>query len=257
MIPEKFKGDILANIPDYQKLLDAMVEASEVKPEAKILDYGARTGALTIRLLEKEPTCEIAVIVAPFPKAVPPEQKEKLVLSESKLEEWIGYFNEHLEASKHKDKVQILDVPLFELKEQNSFDIVASSYTLHHFPNEDKIEILSKILSLLKPEGKFILNERFFRFTDDMSAERRLGVVLEKLARVAPIVMKYCGQEAAMHLFDNYRATYLMDGEYPLSLDGYFKMCGEAGFEVDIYKVDWIYDNVILKCLKTERRELA
>lgn len=229
-------------------MLDAVVEASEVKRGYKILEYGARTGALTIRLLEKEPSCEITAIFYPY-YPTPPAEAEPLTIGED-LSKWLQYFKEHLKISGHKDKVEIKEIPLLDITGEGSFDLIVSSYALHHY--KEKFQVLQKIYRLLKPNGKFIFNERFFSFSENMSKEERLRVVLEKLLKVAPTVMKYCGEDAAMKLFDNYKLTYLRDREYPLSLDGYIEICNEAGFMATIYNVDWIYDNVVLKCSKPE-----
>jgi tRNA (cmo5U34)-methyltransferase len=104
----------------------------DFKPQ-RILDLGCGTGNLTAAILQHFPNAEI----------------HALDLSADILNECKERFKEHRNISYHQQDFSHLDFP------ENHFDLILSSFAIHHVQDEEKKKLYQQILAILKPNGLF------------------------------------------------------------------------------------------------------
>ncbi len=136
-ISERYDKVILKNIPFYDEFLDTMVSVIPFETDKKLnaIDLGCGTGNLTKRIKQNYPYAKIICIdISP----------NMLEVAKFKLKEYqdIKYFV--------KD--------FYDLKFENQYDVVLSSFSLHHLiTDEDKINFYQKIYNSLN-EGSIFFN---------------------------------------------------------------------------------------------------
>jgi ubiquinone/menaquinone biosynthesis C-methylase UbiE len=138
-----------------------------------------------------------------------------------------------------KDKVSKLDLSekitcgLQEVEnvdfENESFDIVASTVTLHHVI--DKYSVIKKILNLLKPGGRFLIGDIDMDTTGDLNDPKRMLRILDYLKEEYALALKEGGVEAFSRMYDNGKKHILNDGEYCISFKQWKDICVKAGFK--------------------------
>jgi ubiquinone/menaquinone biosynthesis C-methylase UbiE len=195
-------------------LLNLVVKLSNVKNGQKVLDVGCGTGLLSLKFLEKA-DCNI-IGVDNSPKMMSIFQKK---INDLKLSNRINL------------KLEDASSLNFNL---DSFDIVASTVTLHHL--KDKYPSIKQIYNILKPEGRFILGDIDMDTTGNVNDPKRLLRMLEWLKEEFILALTEGGPETFSRMYDNGKKHILNDGEYCISFEQWKNLCKKANFkEVSVY----------------------
>lgn len=136
----------------YKSLLDWVIRQSGITSEKEILELGSGTGNLT-RLV---PACRRILCVDVS------EEMEKLAVSKVS----------HLK-SREFIKSDVLRIFVDQI---GTFDIVMSTYTIHHLTEFEKEKLFLEIWKVLKPGGKAVFGDLMFE--NDISKSK----VLEELS---------------------------------------------------------------------------
>lgn len=116
-----------------QKFRDYILSFLDIKKNSKVLDVGCGTGTFAIMIAKKA--------------------KKVVGIDASK-----AMINTAKKKSKELGNVEFIEAIAEDLPfDDNSFDIVLSSMTLHHLPSKDKIIALKEMKRVLKPKGQFLL----------------------------------------------------------------------------------------------------
>ncbi len=130
----------------YKEILNQIYnEVLSIKSK-KVLDIGFGTGTLTSRLYEKG----TEIYGQDF-------SKEMLAIAKGKMP------HAHLYS---KDFSLGLDEKLLA----NKYDAIIATYSLHHLVDEDKIDFIKSLLSLLNDGGKILIGDVAFRTRDELEA---------------------------------------------------------------------------------------
>ncbi len=198
----------LGKVKRHHKLLETVVKESKVKKGDKVLDIGCGTGLLTLKFLQKA-DCSITGIDS---------SKNMLAIFKNKI-------NKLSLASRITYKLQdaaSIDFP------QDSFDIVASTVTLHHLKN--KYPTIKKIREILKPSGRFVLGDIDMDTTGKLTDTKRLVRILGYLKEELVLALNEGGIETFKRMYDNGKKHILNDGEYCISFKQWQQLCKKAGF---------------------------
>jgi ubiquinone/menaquinone biosynthesis C-methylase UbiE len=199
----------LGKIKRHHEMLDLAVEMSSVKDGERILDIGCGTGLLSLKFLEAA-NCIV----------------DGIDLSEDMLnifKDKIGKLNLSSRAKIRPGDAANLDF------EDSSFDIIASTVTLHHVI--DKQPALGKIYKLLKPKGRFIIGDLDLDTSGDLGDVERLKRILDYLKEEFSLALQDGGVDAFVRMYDNGKKHILSDGEYCISFKMWSRLCENAGFE--------------------------
>ncbi|MBN1354433.1 MAG: class I SAM-dependent methyltransferase [Candidatus Omnitrophica bacterium] len=199
----------LGKIEFHRKLLDLIIALSGVKRSDKVLDIGCGTGLLSLRFL-RAADCRITGI---------DNSKEMLAIFKDKIRR-LGLEN--------RIKCETMDAscPSFE---ENAFDIIASTVTLHHL--KDKHKPLKKIYRALKPGGKLLIGDIDMDTTGRHTDIKRLKRILEVLKYEWIYALRDAGIPAFIRMFDNGKKHIFNEGEYCLGFKQWADLCKAAGFK--------------------------
>ncbi|MFC1924833.1 class I SAM-dependent methyltransferase [Chloroflexota bacterium] len=201
----------------HHEWLDLAVEMSGVKDGEHVLDIGCGTGLLSLKFLEAA-NCTV----------------HGIDLSENMLAIW----KDKIENLNLSNRVTIKqgDIVNMEL-EDSSFDIVASTITLHHII--DKQPTINKIYRLLKPGGRFIIGEMDVDTSGDLNDVERLRHIMDWIKDEASLSLMDGGVDALIKMWKIGKKHILCDGEYCISLKKWAQLCENAGFKnIKIKEVD-------------------
>lgn len=198
----------LGKVSRHHNLLDLVVELSNVKKDQKVLDVGCGTGLLSLKFLEKA-DCFITGVDS---------SSEMLSIFAEKIKK--------LELSSHI-RLELQDAANLEFK-QNTFDVVASTVTLHHLKN--KFPAIKNIYNILKSDGKFVLGDIDVDTTGKVTDPKRLVRMLDWLTEEFVLALVDGGVEAFSRMYDNGKKHILNDGEYCISFKQWKDLCKKANF---------------------------
>lgn len=122
----------------YENLLNWVATEAATDDSSVVLDLGSGTGNLSLRL---KPFKELVCVDI---------SKEMLQIAENKLS---TYNNITL------DQKDILDY--FYITEK-IFDVIVSTYAIHHLTDDEKVLILKKIWQALNPNGRVVFGDLMF-----------------------------------------------------------------------------------------------
>jgi ubiquinone/menaquinone biosynthesis C-methylase UbiE len=198
----------LGKIKRHHQLLDLTVKMSKVKDGERVLDIGIGTGLTSLRLL-KAANCSIVGI---------DYSQDMMNICKDKLAK-LGL----------TDKIECRMMNAISLDfPSESFDIVASTVSLHHIKN--KLPVIKSIRSILKPGGRFILGDLDMDTTGKLTDPKRLQRVLSYLIPELIEALKDGGVEGFSRMYDNGKKHILNDGEYCISFEQWADICKKAGF---------------------------
>ena len=198
----------LGKMKRHHNLLDAVVRHSRVKDGDSVLDIGCGTGLLTLKFLNKA-DCTVTGI---------DNSKEMLSIFMKKMKK--------LRLSK-KASGSLKDASSVKFKD-NSFDIIASTVTLHHVI--DKLPAMKKIYMAAKQGGRFVLGDIDLDTTGKLSNLKRLKRIMDYLSDELKLAVVDGGAEALGRMFDNGKKHLLNDGEYCVSFKQWAGLCRKSGF---------------------------
>jgi ubiquinone/menaquinone biosynthesis C-methylase UbiE len=198
----------------HRALLDMMVKNSAVKSNDKVLDIGCGTGLLSLKFL-KASNCFITAV---------DNSKEMMAVFEDKIKK--------LKIAKQVT-CKLMDADSLKFQD-NTFDVVASSVTLHHL--KEKLSALKKIRRILKPGGSLIIGDVDMDSTGSHADINRFKRVIRVLEQEWISALKDGGVDAFVKMFDNGKKHILNRGEYCISLKQWADTCKKAGFHKIIIK---------------------
>jgi len=190
-------------------MLDLAVEMANVKSGEYILDIGCGTGLLSLKFLEAA-ECTI----------------NGIDLSEDMLNIWKDKI-EKLNLS-NRVKIKLGNASNLEF-EDSTFNIIASTVTLHHV--KDKQPTLNKIYRLLKPKGRFIIGDLDVDTSGDLNDIKRLSHILDYLKEELSLALRDGGVDAFIRMYDNGKKHILNDGEYCINFKMWSQLCKNVGFK--------------------------
>jgi len=199
----------LGKVQRHHKLLDLVVESSEIKEGELVLDIGCGTGLLSLKFLRKADCLIYGIDSSPEMLEIFKEKITKLNLS-------------------GKISLELEDAENIDFKNEN-FDIIASTVTLHHVKN--KLPVIEKIYKLLNPGGKFLLGDIDVETSGDLGDPERLLRILDFLKEEFVLVLEEGGVKAFSRMYDNGKKHILNDGEYCISFKQWEEISEKAGFE--------------------------
>jgi ubiquinone/menaquinone biosynthesis C-methylase UbiE len=206
----------LGKISFHRDLLDLIAKNSTVKDYHKVLDIGCGTGLLSLKLLQAS-NCSITGI---------DNSKEMLAIFQNKIKK--------LKLDKQV-VCRYMDAASLNFN-NDTFDIVVSSVTLHHL--KEKLRPLRNIYRILKPGGTFIIGDADMDATGKHTDTKRFKRIIRVLEQEWIAALKDVGVEAFVRMFDNGKNHILNRGEYCISLKQWADTCRKAGFKtVRIKKV--------------------
>ncbi len=199
----------LGKVQRHHKLLDLVVDSSGVKDGDKVLDIGCGTGLLSLKFLEKVDCLIYGIDSSP----------EMLEIFKGKIKE--------LNLS-NKISLELEDAENIDFEDEE-FDIIASTVTLHHM--KDKYPAIKKIYELLKAGGKFVLGDIDVDTTGNLEDPERLLRILGFLKDEFILALKEGGVQAFSRMYDNGKKHILNDGEFCVSFKQWEEICKGAGFK--------------------------
>ncbi len=185
-----------------------MVKLSNVKKDQKVLDVGCGTGLLSLRFLEKADCYITGIDSSAEMLSIFIEKIKKLALSERVV-------------------YKLEDAKSIEF-EPDSFDIVASTITLHHQKN--KYPTIKKIYNILKPKGRFVLGDVNIDTTGKITDPIRVSRLLEWLKEEFIFALTDGRIDVFSRMYDNGKKHILNDGKYCIGFNQWKDLCDKAKF---------------------------
>jgi len=204
----------LGKIKRHHQLLELAVRMSKVKDGERVLDIGIGTGLTTLKFLAKANCTVVGVDNSHDMMSICMGKIDKLKLNASV-------------------ECHIMDATALAFPAA-SFDIVASTVTLHHV--KDKLPLIKTIRDLLKKGGRFVIGDLDVDTTGKLTDPKRLQRVLDYLMPELVEALKDGGVEGFSRMYDNGKKHILNDGEYCISFEQWADICYKAGFKKIVVK---------------------
>lgn len=208
---EKYDADMDIMHPNRFKMVDIVLEFMSFNSDAPLraLDLGVGTGFFTKKFLEKFPNAHVVALDG---------AASMIESAQSRLGSLVSSVD--FVVADFKDLDSAIDEALF--------DVVFSSFALHHLTSEEKSQMLAVVLKRLKPEGLFFNADNIIAETADV--EKRFQEL-----RVEGIIERAGACDERFKDFANTRA-YLdkmeaAENDMPIKLTDELKIMTGAGFE--------------------------
>ena len=130
----------------YDETLSRIVQKSMAGAADLVLDIGTGTGNLAVKFLEKG--CQVI--------GLDPSAK-MLRMAEKKAEKWGEQFDIRVCEN------PFLETPFFD----NTFDVVASTYAIHHITDDAKRLAIVEMKRVMKPDGRIVIGDVMFEDSAD------------------------------------------------------------------------------------------
>lgn len=208
---------VLGNQKRHHQMLDLAVQMAKVKDGEHVLEIGCGTGLLSMKFLQAA-NCTLHGI--------------------DLAEDMLKLCKKRMEDLNLTSRVTIKQGDISDLEfEDSTFDIVASTVTLHHL--KDKQPTINKIYRILKPGGRFVLGDLDVDTSGDLTNVGRLRHILDFLKDELSSALEEGGVDAFSRMYDNGKKHILNDGEYCISFKMWSELCENAGFKhINIVSAD-------------------
>ena len=207
--------------PKRSKMVDIALEIIPFAKDASIsvLELGIGTGYFTRRFLDKYRSAN--VIAVDGAKSMVDLAKTRLGEYSSKVDIKVGDFRK-------------LDELVLA---KNRFDIVFSSYALHHLNRADKLKVIHYSLSMLRKGGWFInadlINTEFAEIDNRIQDLRVRGI----LERAGGNHKRFTGYETTKKILSDLQTN---EGDQPLLLREDLQLLRDAGLETcDVFWTEY------------------
>jgi tRNA (cmo5U34)-methyltransferase len=133
--PETYLAEMLAEIPGYEELQDAVVDATLGLTVSRILELGVGTGETAARVWPKHPSAQWVGIDASEPM---------------------------LARARARDRLPEADLRLQRLEDElpaGPFELVVSVLAVHHLDGAGKRDLFARIARALRDGGIFVLGD--------------------------------------------------------------------------------------------------
>ena len=130
----------------YDETLSEIVQKSMPRVADLVLDIGTGTGNLAVKFLEKG--CQVI--------GLDPSAK-MLRMAEKKAKKWGDQFDIRVCEN------PFLETPFFD----NTFDVVASTYSIHHITDDAKRLAIVEMKRVMKPDGRIVIGDVMFEDSAD------------------------------------------------------------------------------------------
>jgi tRNA (cmo5U34)-methyltransferase len=208
----RYDADMDIMHPLRHKMIEIALDVLPFPQEQalKVLDLGVGTGAFTLRFVEKYSNSAVLAIDG---------SSSMLELARARLREY-AHRVEYLVSDFRRIPAAVL--------EPDAFDVVISSYALHHLSADEKLSVFRAIVPAIKPEGWLLNADIVVAGSPDI--ERRIQELrVEAVTRRAPADDERFGSHAAT-------GKYLADMEeaerdQPQTLADDLRVLRESGLE--------------------------
>lgn len=204
-----YDADMDVMHPNRRKMVEIMLEVlpSANDAPATVLDLGVGTGFVAQQLLKRFP--RVRVVAVDGAPAMIDLARTRLADLASRVDFHTGDFRK-----------------LREIAAARELDAVVSAFSLHHLSREDKFDVVSQAVELLRPGGWFVNAD--IVVADSATIEARIQEI-----RAAGIVARAAGRDDR---FKDIASTqrYIAElqrteGDQPLKLQGDLQVMREAG----------------------------
>jgi tRNA (cmo5U34)-methyltransferase len=131
--PDTYLAQMLAEIPGYEHLQEAVVNANGVAVSDDVLELGTGTGETALRVLARYPDLL-----------------------------WTGIDTSESMLARARERLPSADLRLGRLEDDlpsGPFDLVVSVLAIHHLDEAGKRDLFRRVAAVLRPGGQFILGD--------------------------------------------------------------------------------------------------
>jgi tRNA (cmo5U34)-methyltransferase len=131
--PETYLDEMLAEIPGYEELQDAVAAATDGVAAEDVLELGTGTGETALRVLARHPGAS-----------------------------WTGIDASEAMLARARERLPAADLRLSRLEDplpEGPFDLVVSTLAVHHLDGAGKRDLFARVAGVLHPGGRFVLGD--------------------------------------------------------------------------------------------------
>jgi SAM-dependent methyltransferase len=133
--PDTYMDLMREEVPAYERLQEAIVDACDGTAVASVLDLGTGTGETLVRVLAQHPGATAVGI---------DESEAMLAVAASQLE---------------GQAVELRVADLADPLPAGPFDLVVSALAVHHLDGPAKAALFGRVAGVLRPGGRFVLGD--------------------------------------------------------------------------------------------------
>jgi tRNA (cmo5U34)-methyltransferase len=131
--PHTFLDEMLAEVPGYEELEDAVATATREVEAGDVLELGTGTGETALRVLERHPGAR-----------------------------WTGIDASEPMLARARERLPHADLRVARLEDAlpaGPFDLVVSVLAVHHLDGEAKRDLFRRLADVVRPGGLFVLGD--------------------------------------------------------------------------------------------------
>jgi tRNA (cmo5U34)-methyltransferase len=131
--PDTYLAEMVAEIPGYEELQEAVTAAAAAFRATRALELGTGTGETALRVHAGQPEAE-----------------------------WVGIDASEAMLARARERLPDADLRLQRLEDElpeGPFDFVVSALAVHHLDGAGKRELFSRVAGVLRPGGLFVLGD--------------------------------------------------------------------------------------------------